>query len=723
VEEEKSIFDIAQLLKGTFLPPKLYVYDQNPEDVRTYDDLSLVARTFLLLEDPTCSLGAKCINVVVILTILLSCAAFIIGSVGDFQESPSSCLEYACENVPGVCPGEKICEPEPKRVFEIIEMICIILFSIDYVTRVCTVWSVPARLAGLVPRDWDDAWVEITLESQKDTAEVGSSNIDVLQKAKLKDSVKEERTMTKFHQTAAYCLCLFNIIDLGAILPWYLRFAIASQGSSLAVIRILRLARVFRIFKLGKNNRSVELLSKTLAASTSVLVLLLFFFVLAVVVFGALVFYIEEGSFKVTADFPNGAYLRKNLISGEYEESTFVSMWAGFYWAVITLTTTGYGDLVPLSDIGRFVANVCMLTGVLMVALPISVVGSNFNTEYNIVHGEQTDNDMIYSCLLELSCDDSVDLSDLRPISSEEKNRRAVSAITAIISTLDTVKIKKVKKACILNLTCGGNLLPEGASPKDSILGLPNEPTRRENSQMVDSLMMETARHAVSTGLHIENIDFARYLSQAEQEANERLVAREGRGNCIVMNAIGDTPAGVGDNSKKSQVSEKSEKSSLALVTQLLQDIIIVFRAGTEEEARNVTGDSDGAHKNADFDSEIQRADYEKFLRGLTELRVMSLKSVPLIERGMFFATLYQTLCMHAAVESNESIDEILREKIDIVGYVVGGKFYNLGQMLLLSQSLRKSVIDARARDVDEAAKEKEAIGTVIKELQSTNRV
>ena len=89
----------------------------------------------------------------------------------------------------------------------------------------------------------------------------------------------------------------------------------------------------------------------------------------------------------------------------------------------------------------------------------------------------------------------------------------------------------------------------------------------------------------------------------------------------------------------------------------------------------------------------------------------------------MFFATLYQTLCMHAAVESNESIDEILREKIDIVGYVVGGKFYNLGQMLLLSQSLRKSVIDARARDVDEAAKEKEAIGTVIKELQSTNRV
>jgi hypothetical protein len=87
----------------------------------------------------------------------------------------------------------------------------------------------------------------------------------------------------------------------------------------------------------------------------------------------------------VTADYPNGAFLRMNLIGTELEETQLQSAFVGFYWAVVTATTTGYGDIYPTSVHGRALAVCCMFTGVLMLALPVTVLSANFNDAYDML--------------------------------------------------------------------------------------------------------------------------------------------------------------------------------------------------------------------------------------------------------------------------------------------------------------------------------------------------
>jgi hypothetical protein len=99
----------------------------------------------------------------------------------------------------------------------------------------------------------------------------------------------------------------------------------------------------------------------------------------------------------VTEEFPEGAHLRWNVLGMEREESPFSSILISCYWAMVTFTTVGYGDLVPTSPFGRFVALILMYTGILVLALPISVIGANFQREYERLEGNNDDDDSIES--------------------------------------------------------------------------------------------------------------------------------------------------------------------------------------------------------------------------------------------------------------------------------------------------------------------------------------
>ncbi|CAE7429087.1 KCNA1, partial [Symbiodinium microadriaticum] len=167
-----------------------------------------------------------------------------------------------------------------------------------------------------------------------------------------------------------YVLQLMNVVDLLAIVPFYLEY-LASTGSSIAIIRILRLARMLRIFKASKYNEGTSLLLNTLTRSFSALTLLFFFTAIGVVLFGSLIYFMEAGSFKVTEEYPD-----------EEEETPFTSILVSCYWVIVTATTVGFGDLYPTSAGGRLVACVCMYCGLLVLALPITVVGSNFASVY-----------------------------------------------------------------------------------------------------------------------------------------------------------------------------------------------------------------------------------------------------------------------------------------------------------------------------------------------------
>jgi len=107
--------------------------------------------------------------------------------------------------------------------------------------------------------------------------------------------------------------------------------------------------------------------------SFDALLLLLFFVLLGVVIFGSMIYFAEIG----TLDAATGLYMRPTIRGDELEVSPFSSIPASFYWVVVTTTTLGYGDFYPTTVPGKFVAVVTMLSGILVLALPITIIGSS----------------------------------------------------------------------------------------------------------------------------------------------------------------------------------------------------------------------------------------------------------------------------------------------------------------------------------------------------------
>jgi len=146
-----------------------------------------------------------------------------------------------------------------------------------------------------------------------------------------------------------YATSFFGIIDLLAILPTY--FSLLFPGSQyFLVIRILRLLRVFRILKLVQFLLEAQSLIKALRASGRKVAVFLFTVLLMVVLFGSLMYVIEG------------------------EENGFTSIPTSIYWAIVTLTTVGYGDISPQTGIGQTIASIIMILGYSIIAVPTGIV-------------------------------------------------------------------------------------------------------------------------------------------------------------------------------------------------------------------------------------------------------------------------------------------------------------------------------------------------------------
>src|SRR5918993_2232041 len=146
-----------------------------------------------------------------------------------------------------------------------------------------------------------------------------------------------------------YARSFFGVVDLLAIIPTYLSLLV--PGSQyLLVIRILRLLRVFRLLKLSEYVTEADTLRLALRASRRNISVFISAVVLLVVIVGALM-YVVEG-----------------------EEHGFTSIPASIYWAVVTLTTVGYGDLAPATTLGRVLSVILMLTGYGIIAVPTGIV-------------------------------------------------------------------------------------------------------------------------------------------------------------------------------------------------------------------------------------------------------------------------------------------------------------------------------------------------------------
>ncbi|XP_049930022.1 shaker-related potassium channel tsha2-like [Epinephelus moara] len=171
---------------------------------------------------------------------------------------------------------------------------------------------------------------------------------------------------------------IMNLIDVVAIAPYFITLGLdlaehqgsSQQAASLAILRVIRLVRVFRIFKLSRHSKGLQILGQTLHASLRELGLLIFFLIIGVVLFSSSVYFAEA----------------------EDPDSGFSSIPDAFWWAVVTMTTVGYGDMCPSTIGGKFVGSLCAIAGVLTIALPVPVIVSNFNYFY---HRENEDDDNI----------------------------------------------------------------------------------------------------------------------------------------------------------------------------------------------------------------------------------------------------------------------------------------------------------------------------------------
>ncbi|PCJ94201.1 MAG: ion transporter [Flavobacteriaceae bacterium] len=153
-----------------------------------------------------------------------------------------------------------------------------------------------------------------------------------------------------------YIFSVYGIIDFISTVPLYLSYIFAGS-QVLLIVRALRLLRVFRILKLGKFIGEASTITKALKASKAKIAVFIYAVVILSVVMGTLMYLIEDS------------------------EAGFTSIPRSIYWAIVTLTTVGYGDIAPQTSLGQFIATVVMIMGYGIIAVPTGIVTAEFSRQ------------------------------------------------------------------------------------------------------------------------------------------------------------------------------------------------------------------------------------------------------------------------------------------------------------------------------------------------------
>jgi voltage-gated potassium channel len=162
-----------------------------------------------------------------------------------------------------------------------------------------------------------------------------------------------------------YAKSFFGIVDLLSILPTYLGLILTGTAPML-VIRVLRILRLFRVMHLDRYVGEVNILLEALAASWRKTLVFVYTVLTLVVIFGTVMYYVEG------------------------EQGGFTSIPQAMYWAIVTLTTVGFGDVTPATPAGKAIASMIMITGYGIIAIPMGIYFSEFTQASHRSRNRQT---------------------------------------------------------------------------------------------------------------------------------------------------------------------------------------------------------------------------------------------------------------------------------------------------------------------------------------------
>lgn len=380
--------------------------DADERELGDFEAENIFQAVFILLDEPESGFMAKVFSLSLMTIIFASCVGFMAESMPqircegypaagnpptcaiDLSGADCQCIDKDAQELPCPVKGADwvVCENEAEaswakdtlQSLHIFEAACIILFTVEFALRMLTCTQRPRQDRRFLP----------------------------------------------------YLMKPLNIVDIFAILPWYVELLFGGD-SGLAVLRILRLSRIFRVMKAGGVLSELQLFVEGYKRAREGLLLLFFLLFLYLCVFAALLFLLEydhqteycfansDNAFEKSAErcfadlndgIPGKVVVSKLLgtsdnrttASGcpECTDNTmtqeewdqlgaacdavgcsirgFTSIPTTWYFILATMTTVGYGDHIPKTTAGKFVCGLCMLVGIMVLALPIIVIGNAF---------------------------------------------------------------------------------------------------------------------------------------------------------------------------------------------------------------------------------------------------------------------------------------------------------------------------------------------------------
>ncbi|TWU35686.1 Cyclic nucleotide-gated potassium channel [Novipirellula aureliae] len=161
-----------------------------------------------------------------------------------------------------------------------------------------------------------------------------------------------------------YAFSFWGVIDLLSVVPGYLEIVIGNSSRSLMTLRSIRLLRVFRVMKLWRMMNEADELSTAIWRARNKIVVFLAVILVAVTISGSLMYHVETLTFNVDPD------------TGVTPDTQFTSIPQAMYWATVTMTTVGYGDVVPRTVIGKFISAALILLGYSLIIVPTGFVSA-----------------------------------------------------------------------------------------------------------------------------------------------------------------------------------------------------------------------------------------------------------------------------------------------------------------------------------------------------------